>query len=99
MAERQNSQSSTVSTSWTQLFTVPGLRRNFLVMIATWMLIAGMFDGHIRNISNLSHSLYATFTISSALELPADLLAVWGLNFIGRRWSALSSQVRESESK
>ena len=55
------------------------------------MLIAGVFDGHIRNISNLDDSIYATFTVSSALELPADLLCIWGLNFFGRRWSAVGS--------
>ncbi len=38
------------------------------------MLIASMFDGHIRNIANLEYSIYASFTISSLLELPADLL-------------------------
>ncbi len=78
---------------WTDLFTTPRLRRNFVVMIATWMLIAGMFDAHIRNIANLDYSIYATFTISSLLELPADLLAIWGLNFLGRRWSACLSQL------
>ncbi len=57
------------------------------------MLIAGMFDGHIRNIANLRYSIYATFTISSLLELPADLLAAWGLNWLGRRWSACLSQL------
>ena len=55
------------------------------------MMIASMFDGHIRNISNLKYSIYTTFTISALLELPADLLAIWGLNFFGRRWSAFFS--------
>jgi hypothetical protein len=49
------------------------------------------FDGHVRNIGNLNFSLYVTFTISILLELPADLLAIWGLNNIGRRWSACLS--------
>ena len=57
------------------------------------MCIAGMFEGHIRNIANLDYSIYITFTISSMLEFPADLLAIWGLNFIGRRWSAFLSQL------
>jgi hypothetical protein len=55
------------------------------------MFIASLFDAHIRNIGNLNYSIYATFTISAALELPADLAAIWGLNWLGRKWSAFLS--------
>ena len=55
------------------------------------MFIASLFDAHIRNIRNLNYSIYATFTVSAALELPADLAAIWGLNWLGRRWSAFLS--------
>ena len=37
------------------------------------MMTAFLFDGHIRNITNLDYDIYITFTISAALELPADL--------------------------
>lgn len=56
------------------------------------MCIASMFDGHIRNIGNLDYSIYWTFTISALLEFPSDVLAIFGLNVIGRRWSAFLSQ-------
>jgi len=46
----------------------------------------------VRNIANLDLSIYWTFTVSSALELPADLLTIWGLDALGRRWSACLSQ-------
>ena len=36
-------------------------------------MTAFLFDGHIRNITNLDYDIYITFTISAALELPADL--------------------------
>ena len=55
------------------------------------MIIYALFDGHIRNIVNLRYSIYVTFTVSAATELPADLLAIWGLNAIGRKWSAFLS--------
>jgi hypothetical protein len=55
------------------------------------MIIAGLFDAHIRNIANLNFSIYITFTISNLLELPADLLAIWGIDNFGRRWSACVS--------
>ncbi|XP_059092270.1 organic cation transporter 1-like [Tigriopus californicus] len=77
--------------SWLDLFRTPRLRRNTILMIITWMCISSMFDGHIRNISNLKYSIYWTFSISAALELPADLCTVWSLNALGRRWSAFLS--------
>jgi MFS family permease len=52
-----------------------------------------LFDGHIRNIENLEHSIYWTFTLSSFLELPSDLLSIIGLEVVGRRWSAVLSLV------
>lgn len=77
--------------SWLDLFRTPRLRKNTILMVVTWMCISSMFDGHIRNISNLKYSIYWTFTISAALELPADLCTVWSLNAFGRRWSAFLS--------
>lgn len=50
-------------------------------------LVAGLFDANIRNVANLDYSIYVTFTISAALELPADLLSIWGIDKFGRRWS------------
>ncbi len=44
------------------------------------MLTSLVFDGHGRNISNLDYSLYVTVTIAVALELPADLFAIWSQN-------------------
>ena len=51
------------------------------------MVTMFLFECHVRNIVNLNYSLYFTFTLSAALELPADLLNIWGLNAFGRRWS------------
>ena len=50
-----------------------------------------MFDGHVRNITNLRFSIYVTFIVSSMIELPADLATIWGLDNLGRRWSAFLS--------
>ena len=60
-------------------------------MIINWSLTSVVFDGHLRNIENLKFSIYWTFTISSMIELPSDLLAIWGLEKIGRKWSAVFS--------
>ena len=55
------------------------------------VLISSLYDAHILNISNLNHSIYITFTISSFLELPGDLFAIWGIDALGRRWSCALS--------
>ena len=60
-------------------------------MIINWSLTSLLFDGHIRNVDSLQYSIYWTFTISSFIELPADLASIWGLEIIGRRWSAVVS--------
>ena len=46
-----------------------------------------LFDLMVRIIGNLDHSIYWTFTVSSFMELPADLATIWGSEFFGRRWS------------
>eukprot|EP00094_Tigriopus_californicus_P000793 TCALIF_00767-PA protein Name:"Similar to oct-1 Organic cation transporter 1 (Caenorhabditis elegans)" AED:0.12 eAED:0.12 QI:96/0.88/0.8/0.9/0.66/0.6/10/0/526 len=73
------------------LMKTPNLRTNYIVMTTVFMLTLGLFDMNVRIIGNLEQSIYITFTISSFLELPADLLAIWGLDWIGRRWSAFIS--------
>lgn len=60
-------------------------------MMINWSLTSVLFDGHLRNIENLQQSIYWTFTIASAIELPSDLLAIWGLEILGRRLSACLS--------
>jgi hypothetical protein len=55
------------------------------------MLTVFLFDGHIRNIVNLDYNIYITFTISAALELPADLLSIVAFDTLGRRWSSVTS--------
>ena len=50
------------------------------------------FDGHIRNLSNLDFSIYISFSISAGLVLPANIVTIYSLNFLGRRWSAALSQ-------
>ncbi|TRY75750.1 hypothetical protein TCAL_00766 [Tigriopus californicus] len=73
------------------LMRKPNLRKNFIIMVIVFMLTYGLFDTNVRVIGNLEQSIYITFTISSFLELPADLLAILGLDWIGRRWSAFTS--------
>ena len=90
-AIKEFEKSKETNLSWLDLFKSPVLRRNVGLMIINWSLTSVIFDGHLRNIENLKFSIYWTFTISSMIELPSDLLAIWGLDRIGRRWSAVLS--------
>ena len=51
------------------------------------MMINGLFNGHIIILTNLSSSFYISFTIAALTELPADLMVLFGLDRVGRRWS------------
>merc|ERR1719495_2574633 len=90
-AIKEFEKSKETNLSWLDLFKSPVLRRNVGLMIINWSLTSVIFDGHLRNIENLKFSIYWTFTISSMIEFPSDLLAIWGLDRIGRRWSAVFS--------
>jgi len=90
-AIKEFEKSKEIKLSWLDLFRSPVLRRNVGLMIINWSLTSVIFDGHLRNIENLKFSIYWTFTISSMIEFPSDLLAIWGLDLIGRRWSAVFS--------
>lgn len=38
------------------------------------MFISFLFNGHIRNMTNVRGDIYATFTLYGALELPAHIV-------------------------
>ena len=73
------------------LFKTPVLRSNIVLMIFNWGLTSFLFESNFRNIANLPYSIYLTYTIYSCLEFPSDILSIWGLDIIGRRWSAVTS--------
>jgi len=77
--------------TFVDLFRTPHLRKTTILVILLWALTNLVFDGHVRNIQNLDFSIYIAFTLSAFLELPADLLSIPGLNWLGRRWSAAIS--------
>ena len=73
------------------IFKEPQLRKNVILTILLYVNTYIIFDGHCRNIENLDFSIYISFTISSFLELPSDLLSIVGMDYIGRRWSSAIS--------
>ena len=64
------------------------MRRITILGILLWMVISLVFDTTVRNISNLNFNFYSSFMVATAMELPADLLSIVGMNWLGRRWSS-----------
>lgn len=52
------------------------------------MWVTFLYDGHVRNLTNLNYDIYVTFTLSSAIELPGDLLSIVVLEKLGRKWGS-----------
>jgi len=77
--------------SFLDLFRHKNLRKITLLTIVLWMITSLVFDSSVRNVENLDVSIYISFMISTGLELPADLLSIVGLEYLGRRWSAALS--------
>ena len=75
--------------SFLDLFKTPVLRRNVILMILNWSLTSLLFESNYRNIENLPYSIYITYTIYSFFEFPSDIASIWGLDWMGRRWSAI----------
>ena len=67
------------------------MRKISLLMFALIMVINCIFDTTVRNITNLNFEFYLSFMIATSMELPADLASIFGINLIGRRWSAFLS--------
>jgi len=70
------------------LFRHKNMRKITVLTVILFMIISCVFDATVRNVSNLDFSIYVSFMVSTGLELPADLLSIAGLTYLGRRFSA-----------
>lgn len=70
------------------LFRHKNIRKITILTVILFMIISCVFDATVRNVSNLNFSIYVSFMVSTGLELPADLLSILGLTYLGRRFSA-----------
>jgi len=77
--------------SYIDLISNKKIRKYSILVIFLWMITSLVLDTTIRNISNLNINIYTSFMVTTALELPANLLSIVGLNWIGRRWSSAIS--------
>ena len=90
-AEEEYKKSSSINVSILDLFKTPNLRSNVISMILNWGLTSFLFEANFRNVANLPYSIFWTFTLYSLLEFPSDIVSIWGLDIIGRRFSAVAS--------
>ncbi|XP_023327758.1 solute carrier family 22 member 5 isoform X4 [Eurytemora carolleeae] len=89
--EAEGSENKKKNLTFLDLFRHKNLRKITILIIILWMVTALVFDSTVRNVENLNFSIYISFMISTGLELPADLLSIIGLEYMGRRWSAFLS--------
>ena len=90
-AQYHKAQEEGSNKNMTSLFRTPRLRRHVILAIVMSIMAGFLFDGHVRNISNIEYSIYADYTIGAALELPACLLSIPAIDHVGRRWSSVLS--------
>ncbi|CAL4059779.1 unnamed protein product [Meganyctiphanes norvegica] len=79
------------------LLKTPNLRKRFILLICMWLVIQLTYDGHMRNTENIGTNVFITFTMSGLIELPADLVTIFSMDWLGRRhttvWSLVLSGV------
>jgi len=84
----QSSNVAKASPTYMDLFRTKKMRQITILSIILWMIISLVFDTTVRNISNLNFNFYVSFMVAAAMELPADLLSIVGMDWLGRRWSS-----------
>ncbi|KAH8302812.1 hypothetical protein KR044_010843 [Drosophila immigrans] len=56
-----------------------------LDLVVIWMIIALVYDAHVRAIIEIGTDVFMTFSVASAVELPACLVPFFLLDFVGRK--------------
>ncbi|XP_076483486.1 carcinine transporter-like isoform X1 [Bombus vancouverensis nearcticus] len=67
------------------LFRTPHLARNTILLVAFWCFTLISFDGHVYSLKLIQSSVFVSFSIACATELPAGLLLALLLDRWGRR--------------
>ncbi|XP_038050675.1 solute carrier family 22 member 15-like [Patiria miniata] len=73
------------------LFRTPVLRRRMIILMITWFSCCLAYYGLTFGASSLGGSMYVNFALSGFVEIPANLISVYALNWIGRRSTTAGS--------
>lgn len=68
------------------LFKTPRLRKNSVILAITWFVVYCCYHINTQNASNLGTNIYQSFTYGALVEIPAQLIILFGIDWIGRRW-------------
>lgn len=61
-----------------------------LDLVIIWMIIALVYDAHVRTIIDIGPDIFITFSVASAVELPACLVPMFLLDRVGRKCMSLA---------
>ncbi|KAJ8676291.1 hypothetical protein QAD02_012078 [Eretmocerus hayati] len=84
----ESAENITESANLLDLFRTPRLAKITIILTAFWALTVMAFDGHVYSLKLLNSSVFASFSLACATELPAGLLLTvlldrWGRRFCG----------------
>ncbi|XP_020280140.1 carcinine transporter-like [Pseudomyrmex gracilis] len=90
------SNGQTESATIFDLLKTPRLAKNAILMIFFWSLTVIAFDGHVYSLKLIPSSVFVSFSLACATELPAGLLLTllldrWGRRFCGFITLAMTS--------
>ncbi|XP_034481282.1 organic cation transporter 1 [Drosophila innubila] len=60
-----------------------------LDLVIIWMIVALVYDAHVRAIIDIGPDIFITFSVASAVELPACLVPMFLLDCVGRKCMSL----------
>lgn len=78
------------------LFRTPRIRKTFIVLAITWFIVYCCYHTNTQNASNLGTSTYDSFTYSALVEIPALIIILFGIDWLGRRWPVVFSALAAS---
>ncbi|XP_017129329.1 solute carrier family 22 member 3 [Drosophila elegans] len=55
------------------------------ILILSWMIVALVYDAHVRVVALLGTDVFITFSLSSLVEIPSGILLVFMLDRVGRK--------------
>ncbi|XP_012267392.2 carcinine transporter-like [Athalia rosae] len=83
----------TESATLIDLFKTPRLAKMIVLLIIFWTLVILAFDGHVYSLKLLHGSVFVSFSLASATELPAAILLTLILDRWGRRFCGFSTMI------
>lgn len=72
--------------SWMDVFRMPKIRTNFLIVTFCWIANSAGYYGLSLNVTNMSGNEFVNFFLLGLVEFPACAVSWWCMEKFGRRW-------------